>query len=243
MEEFAVEQNSKYMERFEKIKNNELEKSDIDSTNKDNNDREIYNQLKSEKTSTISKIFNKLLKKKEPNMVSAVTNDDLKLRDTQMVFVKQYGNVETSSVYSGPDIAEITQDINVCTCGRKKNIEKLVFSFNVTDNNNKRILSKYNYSSEVRTNSLCEGSSFKDLEKNPNNVSSSISYRNPKSVTINKYKNFIKPSIRTKTTRAQVFREQFIKKKMLNMASNKNDSWWKNFNVKLYYKSFKSPVQ
>lgn len=39
-------------------------------------------------------------------------------------------------------------------------------------------------------------------------------------------------------TRAQVFRNRFIRRKMLAVNNDKNDSWWNRFNVKLYYKDF-----
>lgn len=39
-------------------------------------------------------------------------------------------------------------------------------------------------------------------------------------------------------TRAQIFRDRFIRRKMLAVSSDKNDSWWRKFNVKLYYNDF-----
>lgn len=39
-------------------------------------------------------------------------------------------------------------------------------------------------------------------------------------------------------TRAQIFRNRFIRRKMLAVNKDKNDSWWNRFNVKLYYNDF-----
>lgn len=37
-----------------------------------------------------------------------------------------------------------------------------------------------------------------------------------------------------KSTRAQRFRDEFIKKKIQRVSTDKNDGWWKNFNAKIY---------
>ncbi len=219
-----LEAKPKCQEWFDKIK----DESDTSDRTRPKFDacRKIYNQVKEEDKFTIGKIFSRFTRKRDQNIGHVFSKDNSLTRQD----LEEESNQKSHLFYAGQTASA---DVEKRGAAPKNNPYKLV----PYGHDSRKLVKKWK-NHKIRSGS--SNSRRRDDSPGPEFIDpvrfSKFSY--PKISSFRGYPR--KHTNQGRATRAQIFRDRFIRKKMLSMITNREDSWWKNFNVKLYYNDFKN---